>query len=317
MIEAWKTRGKIPVAIEHTATFVSLILDDSLNDDDSLRVRYAMAVIRSVNALTDSAQKGSVAASVESLARNLGIPSWIVDIRHEATHSPRLPPLHVLRLASQFMLEYFRNGYWTNQLHACVSQLHISGNLPTSDHQTSLLNDFITRRDRSTRGFNDLFESLADESTIIRWVVSSAKTLVKPVMVPSAAHWLTHVKTRSDPLITDLSEDVQLLLSSFQFLVISLIGKLSEEFTVNLIEGIIRDPCTLGIALLCSLRSFEGYTRYRALKVAAQSDDRKTVDILTPLMERKAEREGFIWAGLGNSVDWDSGKVRRSFEAGP
>jgi hypothetical protein len=73
---------------------------------------YATAVLRSVNGLADVLQQHrATASSVAYLSSQLGIPTWLVNIRHEATHN-QLPSLSVLRLAATTLLHYFDSVYW-------------------------------------------------------------------------------------------------------------------------------------------------------------------------------------------------------------
>ncbi|CAN0590855.1 unnamed protein product, partial [Ectocarpus sp. 12 AP-2014] len=53
---------------------------------EELRLIYSAVVVRAVNGLTGHEQKAAHAAPVSSLAREIGLPTWIVDIRHEAAH---------------------------------------------------------------------------------------------------------------------------------------------------------------------------------------------------------------------------------------
>ncbi len=69
------------------------------------RLLHATAVLRCVNGLVEPGQKGVTAAPVQSLARNVGLPAWVVDMRHEISHK-ELPSLSTLRLGSDFLLKY-------------------------------------------------------------------------------------------------------------------------------------------------------------------------------------------------------------------
>lgn len=60
------------------------------------RHAYAAALIRLVNGLVDPLQLGAYARSITSLAQQLGLPPWLVELRHAATHED-LPSLEVLR----------------------------------------------------------------------------------------------------------------------------------------------------------------------------------------------------------------------------
>lgn len=66
----------------------------------SLRQSYAAAIIRLVNGLVDPLQLGAYARSIASIAMQLGIPSWLVELRHAATHED-LPSLEILREAAR------------------------------------------------------------------------------------------------------------------------------------------------------------------------------------------------------------------------
>ncbi|CAM9766825.1 unnamed protein product, partial [Ectocarpus fasciculatus] len=54
------------------------------------------------------------AAPVSSLAREIGLPTWIVDIRHEAAHK-QLPGIVTLRLAADFLVDYLWRRHWSPQ----------------------------------------------------------------------------------------------------------------------------------------------------------------------------------------------------------
>lgn len=61
---------------------------------------YAAAIIRLVNGLVDPLQLGAYARSIASIAQQLGLPAWLVELRHAATHED-LPSLEVLRDAAR------------------------------------------------------------------------------------------------------------------------------------------------------------------------------------------------------------------------
>lgn len=65
-----------------------------------LRQSYANAIIRMVNGLVDPLQIGAYARSIASIAIQLGLPLWLVELRHAATHED-LPSLELLRDAAR------------------------------------------------------------------------------------------------------------------------------------------------------------------------------------------------------------------------
>ena len=89
-------------------------------------MQYSLAVVRMVNGIADSSQKGRVAASVASLASAAGLPRLLVDLRHEATHN-ELPSLPALQLAAHHALDWLRTYYWQRQReHVDVNRTKIS-----------------------------------------------------------------------------------------------------------------------------------------------------------------------------------------------
>ena len=79
---------------------------------NELRHLYSSIIVRCINGFADLfQQQRSVATSIANLCREIGIPSYIVTIRHEATHN-QLPSLGILRMVAQTLLGYLQNVYW-------------------------------------------------------------------------------------------------------------------------------------------------------------------------------------------------------------
>ena len=118
-VEAWKSRSgtKLPLAAEATASLIAAGVEDvrSLVKPHVVRHTMAMAIVRFVNGMVDMEQKGAYARSVQSIADEIGLPDWLVDLRHEATHAS-LPSLEVLRAGCRFALNWLRNRYWESQI---------------------------------------------------------------------------------------------------------------------------------------------------------------------------------------------------------
>jgi ribosomal biogenesis protein LAS1 len=72
--------------------------------EHDLRFMYAMAVLRFLNHLSTRAKNKS--DSLYGMAAKLQIPDWVVNIRHETSHSHNLPSLSILREAAHFCLDW-------------------------------------------------------------------------------------------------------------------------------------------------------------------------------------------------------------------
>lgn len=116
-VAAWKSRsvGKLPLAIESTANLISAHL--GLADVGTVqgRLSLAMAIVRFVNGMVDQVQKGKFARSVQSVAEEIGLPDWLVDLRHEATHAS-LPSMDTLHCGLRASLSWLQGEYWEAQL---------------------------------------------------------------------------------------------------------------------------------------------------------------------------------------------------------
>ena len=118
-VQAWKSRscGKLPLSIETTASLIAATIvdvEESQTRPLAVQLTMAMAIVRFVNGMVDMEQKGMYARSVQSIADDIGLPDWLVDLRHEATHAA-LPSLEVLRTGCQFSLDWLREQYWESQ----------------------------------------------------------------------------------------------------------------------------------------------------------------------------------------------------------
>lgn len=112
----WKARSpSLPSGIESTLSLLQVHIEDKKNSDDGssdqlLRLAYSSAIMRFVNHMLDTVTvKGS---SLYQAARTLGVPDWVVDLRHDTAHSNTLPPLKLLRDGCAISLHWLQLNYW-------------------------------------------------------------------------------------------------------------------------------------------------------------------------------------------------------------
>ncbi|BGP03646.1 rRNA-processing protein las1 [Rhodotorula toruloides] len=79
-----------------------------------------MAMVRFVNSLVDPLQTTYFARSIASLAQQIQLPLWFVELRHQATHED-LPSLGVLRDAARQALDWLCTNYWSPALSSSTS----------------------------------------------------------------------------------------------------------------------------------------------------------------------------------------------------
>jgi len=153
--ETWKLRGAmLPHAIECSYSISNLLYQDfrsstnsTKNNNGTLHLAYAAVIIRSVNGLADQLQQNrAFAASVSFLCQKLGLPGWIVDLRHESAHN-ELPSLPRLRLAAHTILLFFHERYWL------VVEVHRQ---EQRNYARKLLQEYLTeaKREQSNNSFS-------------------------------------------------------------------------------------------------------------------------------------------------------------------
>lgn len=100
---------------------MSLKVTDSFVEANNLftEKRLVILIKYSKLALTYSSflfiSLGVYARSVHSIAEEIGIPDWLVDLRHEATHA-NLPSQDTLRAGVKVALSWLQKEYWEAQV---------------------------------------------------------------------------------------------------------------------------------------------------------------------------------------------------------
>ncbi|KAF9475637.1 Las1-domain-containing protein [Pholiota conissans] len=122
-ISAWKAITTLPNAIESTLAILVVIVQDQkqlYSSSLALRQSYSTAIIRLVNGLVDPLQAGTYARSIISIAQQLGLPTWLVELRHAATHED-LPSLDLLREASRQSMAWLLHNYYLPTLNPVIA----------------------------------------------------------------------------------------------------------------------------------------------------------------------------------------------------
>ncbi|CAH0687837.1 unnamed protein product [Spodoptera exigua] len=146
----WKARcPSLPSGIESTLSLLQVYNEDNKNhdyesSDQLLRLAYSSAIMRFVNHMLDTETvKG---ASLYQAARTLGVPDWVVDLRHDTAHSNTLPPLKLLREGCLISLQWLQLNYWDKlkpyiKDYVCGQEYPVSGDIYKIE---TLLNFYIS-----------------------------------------------------------------------------------------------------------------------------------------------------------------------------
>ncbi|KAG6891404.1 hypothetical protein C0992_007628 [Termitomyces sp. T32_za158] len=138
----------------------------------SIRQCYSTAIIRLVNGLVDPLQLGVYARSIASIANQLGLPPWLVELRHAATHED-LPSLDLLRDAARDSMSWLFHNYFLPMISPITlpeSGVNLRPLEPALKRYKRLLK--ITLRDASlkTRYKGEILSVLKD---IERWIAEA------------------------------------------------------------------------------------------------------------------------------------------------
>lgn len=151
MVNIIRLRGNVEVGLDGTAALIAAQLSDNKTaDEHSLQSCYAVALIRTVNGLTDRQQMGNYMTSMKTLAGRINLPYTLIDTRHEATHQ-QLPPLPALRQSAALLVHWLRHNYWEpllnetheNTVSKCVQELQGFFTSPNQFHPSEFVDKLI------------------------------------------------------------------------------------------------------------------------------------------------------------------------------
>lgn len=83
--------------------------------DDDLRQMYSEALTKFLNHMS-SIMRSRTVQSMYSTARELGIESFLVDLRHLCAHGQVSPSLEILRRTATYCVNWLREFYWDREL---------------------------------------------------------------------------------------------------------------------------------------------------------------------------------------------------------
>jgi ribosomal biogenesis protein LAS1 len=128
-VSAWAAKQPLPIAVEVTAD-----LQRELHGTRNV-LALSLAVIRFINGVVEPFKNANLAVPISTIGASYGIPDFVINIRHSATHG-RLPSFELAALGAESALDWLRTNYWEAQ----VAELNNSEN-DMSQHLLSYLLD--------------------------------------------------------------------------------------------------------------------------------------------------------------------------------
>eukprot|EP01133_Synstelium_polycarpum_P007347 gene7347-8559_t len=187
---AWKARGKVPLAIEATASLVQIFQSKGIVSENERELALGMAINRLVNGVTESLAGGK-SKSMFSRAAAVSLPSHFVDIRHEAAHG-RLPSIHVLTMVGRSALQWLDDNYWSAQQGVIVRARTACRNILTNLRESDITSKSIkTQTKQSAQTLVSLIAGNLLESVLIPLIIDEGYLLSRTNETAAVVNSLT------------------------------------------------------------------------------------------------------------------------------
>lgn len=147
-----------------------------------------MCMARFVNTMIDPLQNSYFAKSMASLATQLGLPLWFIELRHAATHED-LPSLEVLQSASKQALDYLHNTYWLPALSSKAAPV-----------DAAPLHELL-------KAYKDLAKGLSKDQSKYRDIQPMITRTLRDLDGWLAAHSITHGQELAIDMLSDTLGD--------------------------------------------------------------------------------------------------------------
>lgn len=167
----WKVRrlNLTPATILSTLSILEVQLKDASNECsvDDLRKMYSNAFTRFLNFVSSILHSRSL-PTMYSTARELGIESFIVDLRHLCAHGQVLPSIEICRRTAVYCMNWIRKFYWDRELNVITDANASDVRLKSSLELENLISECFQLYEISTeaisKGFKIVSELLNDKN---------------------------------------------------------------------------------------------------------------------------------------------------------
>jgi hypothetical protein len=125
VMRVWQLRKSLPVRVELTLNILVLRQDQGLDTaalTETGRAAFGLCVLRGVNLLTGLEQKAKNAMSIMGLAKEIGLPEYLVDLRHNVAHGS-MPAAELLQTAVEALWTWLLDNYWDEQYNQLQGRL--------------------------------------------------------------------------------------------------------------------------------------------------------------------------------------------------
>lgn len=109
-------RGELcPAAVHATRVMVDALLKDNLYSTMENQIFYSNAILRFMNYMSSVMHTPIGHITMYDKAKELGMPSFLVDLRHICAHGEVMPSINILHKAACYCFKWLHQFYWTKQ----------------------------------------------------------------------------------------------------------------------------------------------------------------------------------------------------------
>lgn len=152
-LEIWSHTDCLPVRVECTRLLLSCLKDLTKTGNpmelqfvksEVSRLAMSMAIVRCTNLIIDTFNDCKFARSVAQTAKSINLPEFIVDLRHDATHST-LPSSFLIAKAAEYLLSWLFTNYWAKQAeHLLAKTEKVLNDIDRFEKRAKTLNENYT-----------------------------------------------------------------------------------------------------------------------------------------------------------------------------
>ncbi|XP_031827289.1 uncharacterized protein LOC116424694 [Nomia melanderi] len=148
----WQARvPKLPVGVDCTLSILQVCLRDlewapkinkgdlPISYENDLCLMYSTTIMRFLNHISNIGHTKQT--SLFQIAKQVNIPEWIVNLRHDTAHGHELPSIGVLRIAINILLTWLHEEYWAAEAKG-LEECAISNELVKEAQETEEIQEF-------------------------------------------------------------------------------------------------------------------------------------------------------------------------------
>lgn len=152
-LKIWKLRRLTltPASILSTLSMLEVQLKDASEKycDVDLQKMYSDAFTRFVNYMS-SIMRSRTISTMYSTARELGMESFLIDLRHLCAHGQVLPSLAILRRTANYCMTWLKEFYWDRELDVITDADATDVRLKLLAESEEMIRECFTNYDQST-----------------------------------------------------------------------------------------------------------------------------------------------------------------------